>query len=282
MSSLIQRERVATTRDGFAAMIPANQEIVYHSLIEGYAEDQERENAGKVNRYLRPILDRLGAKRLLDAGCGVGAMVQSLLDLGYDTYGFDLQEQTPIWAAAGRSTDRFVVTDPLRLDLPFADGSFDCVFSFGVLEHVGTEDGHATRRTDYHAIREQWVRELFRVVAPGGHLLLGGPNKAFPVDTAHALDAGASQAERWLSAKVGVSIHKPWGPYFLWGYDDVRRYLDGLSCRIEGLSVDGLANYTRVPAPFGALARGYVRHLPKPLLATGFNPWVMALVRREA
>ncbi len=282
MSSLIRRERASTSLDGFAAMVPARPEVVYHSLIEGYAEDQERENAGKVERYLRPILDRIGAKRLLDAGCGVGAMVQSLLDLGYDAYGFDLIEQIPIWAAAGRSPDRFLVTDPLCLELPFDDGAFDCVFSFGVLEHVGTEDGHATRRPDYHAIRTQWVRELFRVVAPGGHLLLGGPNKGFPVDTAHALDAGASSAERWLSARIGASIHKPWGPYFLWGYGDVRRYLDGLPCLIEGLSVVGLANYTRVPAPFGALARGYVRHLPKPLLATPFNPWVMALVRRQA
>jgi len=280
MTGLIRWDRARGDLDGYASMVLETPALIYQSLNEDYAADQERENAGKVERYLAPILSGLGARRVVDAGCGVGAMVERLLELGFDAHGFDLQEQTPIWARAGRSRERYLVTDPLELALPLDDGSCDCVFSFGVLEHIGTENGHATRRADYHAIREQWTREVFRVIRPGGHLLLGGPNRRFPVDTAHGLDSRATAAERWLSRRVGVSIHSPWGENFLWSYGDVRRYLAGLPYRMEGLSVHGLANYSRVPAPFGALARAYVKHLPKPLLATGLNPWVMALVQK--
>jgi SAM-dependent methyltransferase len=283
MPNLILQDRVVEIVEGFASMVPGRGDaLVYNSLLPGYAEDQVNENAARTDRYLLPILRRIGARSVLDAGCGVGATVQRLLELGIDAYGFDLLEQAPLWAAAGHSPDRFVVAGPQHLDLPFADGAFDCVCSFGVLEHVGTTDGHATRRPDYHAIRQQWTRELFRVVRPGGHLLLGGPNRGFPVDTAHGLDAAAGRLERWLSRQARVSVHRTWGENFLWSYGDVRRYLAGQPCRVEGISVHGLANYTRVPFPFGSLARAYVRHLPRPLLATGFNPWVMALVRRQA
>lgn len=283
MADLVEQARVISYIDGYPATVPGNGgDVIYHALLPGYAEDQERENVLRTDRYLMPILRRIGAKRVLDAGCGVGATVQRLAEHGLDAYGFDLIEQTPIWAAAGRPVDRYVVTSPLHLDLPFPDGSFDCVYSFGVLEHVGTQDGHATRRPDYHAIRTQWTRELFRVVRPGGHLLLGGPNRGFPVDTAHALDAGAGRVERWLSKRLRVSIHRTWGDYFLWSYGDARRYLSGLPFTIEALSVDGLANFSRIPRPFGGMARRYVRHLPKGLRATGFNPWMMALVRRNA
>ncbi len=283
MVVMIEPSRVITHIDGYAATIPSDGDgVIYQALIPGYAEDQQKENIGRTDNYLVPILRRIGAKQVLDAGCGVGATVQRLSHHGFDAYGFDLIEQTPIWAAAGLSPERFVVTDPIKLELPFADASFDCVYSFGVLEHVGTRDGHATRRPDYHDIRTQWTRELFRVTRPGGHLLLGGPNRRFPVDTAHALDAGAGPMERWLSAKFRVSLHRVWGDYFLWSYGDVRRYLKGLPFTLEALTVDGLANYSRIPRPFGALARRYVKHLPKPLLATGFNPWVMALVRKDA
>jgi hypothetical protein len=75
-------------------------------------------------------------------------------------------------------------------------------------------------------------------------------------------------------------VHKTWGENFLWGYPDVVRYLDGLPGSIEPLSVDGLLAYSRVPGPVRPLVKFYTRHMPRRLLATGFNPWVMALVRR--
>jgi SAM-dependent methyltransferase len=281
MRSPLLEDRLVGRVQEYPAMVVESRGPTYHALTSEYAARQVVDNVVKTERYLEPILRRIGAKKVLDAGCGVGTMIRTLLASDYDAYGFDLQENVPHWVQHGLPKERFVVTDPDRLDLPFEAGWFDAVFSFGVIEHVGTVDGHATRRPDWHAVRQQWVNELFRVVRVGGHMLLAGPNRRFPVDSAHGLDADATRLERWLSQRAGVSIHRPWGPNFLWGFDDLARYTQDLPCTIIPLSVEGLAEFSRIPFPFGGLAKAYVKHLPKHLLGTGYNPWMVALVRRD-
>jgi SAM-dependent methyltransferase len=173
------------------------------------------------------------------------------------------------------------VVDPVELDLPFQDGVLDFAYSFGAIEHVGTFDGHATRRADYHECRRQWLREVFRTVRPGGHMLLGGPNRHFPLDFSHGLDSQSSAAERRLSQISGVSVHRTWGEYFLWGYEDIPRYLEGLSFEVEARSVQGLLKFGRVPRPLRSLAALYVHALPRAALSSGLNPWMMALVHKD-
>ncbi len=251
------------------------------TTTEAYDREQRRNNVRVAREYVAPICRRTGSRRVLDVGCGVGTSVLTLLEEGLDAYGVDLPGLTPYWKRDGCSPDRFFVVAPVNHELPFEDDSLDLAYTFGVLEHIGTVDGHAIRAHDYHAQRRQWVREMYRCIRPGGHLLLGGPNRGFPFDFSHGLDFEASAVERWLSARCGFSVHRTWGEYFLWGYSDVARYLDGFDFRMQALSIDGLLEYGRVPSLARPIAAAYVRRLPRFLLPTGFNPWVMALVQKR-
>lgn len=55
--------------------------------------------------------------------------------------------------------------------LPFSDGTFDLVISNHVIEHVGDSDA-----------QDDHVRELARVLRPGGWLYLAMPNRWAPVE----------------------------------------------------------------------------------------------------
>ena len=270
--------------DGYSSMLadPALAAERPDTTTEEYSQDQIDVNARITREYLEPILRRTDSRSTLDVGCGVGKSVATLLEDGFDTCGVDLPGLTRYWSRLGCPADRFFVVDPEDFRLPFEDGALDFAFSFGVLEHVGTLDGHATRHPDYRQRRAAWLREIYRVVKPGGHLLMGGPNRNFPLDFSHGLDSRASALERWLSRVAGRSIHRTWGEYFLWGYPDVARYLEGCEHRMEALSIDGLLRFGRVPGPLRSLAGLYIRHLPRGLRASGFNPWVMALIRKAA
>jgi len=145
---------------------------------------------------------------------------------------------------------------------------------------VGTSDGHASRLPDYRVIRRDWLREVYRCVRPGGYLLMGGPNRQFPIDVAHGLDSRASRIERWLSGCAGVSVHKPWGEGFLWSYGDFGEFLSGLPFALTPLRIDGYLGLSRVPAALRPLVKLYLHALPRRWLGTGLNPWVLALIRR--
>ncbi len=110
-------------------------------------------------RVVTTVLDQLslppGAK-ILDAGCGSGAMLDTLQRYG-TAVGTD---SSSLAIAAARNRGHHV--EPGSLDqLPFATGSFDLVTCMDVIEHV---------REDERALGELW-----RITAPGGYVLLTVP-----------------------------------------------------------------------------------------------------------
>jgi SAM-dependent methyltransferase len=269
--------------NGYLATAPVPDRGRPAATTAEYAAEQYAYQPLKTQRYLIPLLEQFGARTVVDVGCGVGEMAQTLISAGYDAYGVDLLEAEPLWAVAGeqgRSRERFAVVDPDCFRMPFADCSIDFIFSFGVIEHVGTADGHSARLPGYKAIRRQWVCELFRSLKIGGHMLLGGPNRSFPIDAAHGPDCAANLIERKVSEWTRLSIHRVWGEHFLWSYRDLADYLRDLPCSVEPRSIHGFLDFSRVPRLLNPMARAWVEGMPRRFLGTGCNPWMMALVEK--
>ncbi|MGR8930437.1 MAG: class I SAM-dependent methyltransferase [Gammaproteobacteria bacterium] len=276
---IVDRNRLVSATSGFRSTDSQSLDLP-DLTTDDYADTQLQLNERKTLDFVLPFIHETGAKSVLDVGCGVGKMVSTLSDEGFDAYGVDLSGLQNRWKQLNLSPSHFFVVGPEKLSLPFHDNSLDFAFSLGVIEHVGTSDGHAARRADYHEIRKQWTQEIFRTISPGGHMLLAGPNRAFPIDVAHGLDSQSSALERKLSEWAGASVHKTWGENFLWGYPDVHRYLAGQNYSLKPLSVASYLHHSRVPALVRPLVKAYVDYLPKYLLDTGFNPWTAVLVRK--
>lgn len=129
----------------------------------------------KLNGYERSLVRHLRAHplpalpagaRVLDAGCGTGLLTLALLrtlERPAQISAVDLS--APSLARAQRAVENLPAPRKHRtqfaqanvLALPFVDEAFDLVVTSGVLEYVPLADG---------------MRELARVLRPGGHLFL--------------------------------------------------------------------------------------------------------------
>ena len=99
-----------------------------------------------------------GQGRLLDVGCATGRFLHRMKLVGWHVAGIELD---PVAAATAKNvTPDIFVGDPL--DAPFADGSFDVVTSFHVLEHLTRPVAALSR--------------MIRWLAPHGLLIVEVPN----------------------------------------------------------------------------------------------------------
>lgn len=109
---------------------------------------------------------RLDGQRVLDLGCGVGEYVRAFARRGAAALGCDV-EMARLAEARTRGTTSVVAAAGEAL--PFRTGSLDVVVLNEVLEHV--QDDAAT------------MREVGRVLGPGGTCVIFAPNRLFPFET---------------------------------------------------------------------------------------------------
>lgn len=116
------------------------------------------------------VLARLRGSRALEVGYAFAEppYLAALLGTGFDELtGVDLADAT----VPGMSTVRADVRE-----LPFDDGAFDLVLCVSTLEHVGADNtGYGLEAEDDGQSRSTALRELRRVLAPDGRLLITVP-----------------------------------------------------------------------------------------------------------
>lgn len=122
-------------------------------------------------------------KAILDAGCGTGAILERLGNPAKNI-GVDLSPEA-IAICKKRGLDNVRQADVCAL--PFADASFDAVISSSVLYHQWVKDVPGA------------VREMHRVLRPGGLLLLNLPAWQF-LHSAH--DDAVMTAHRFRRKEV--------------------------------------------------------------------------------
>jgi SAM-dependent methyltransferase len=109
-------------------------------------------------------------RRVLDVACGSGFGLHMLRDAGARPIGIDLDSPALAEARGLDAGSRLVRADATRL--PLSDGCVELVTSFETIEHVA----------DAAAL----VRELRRVLRPGGLLVVSTPNRDFGPPARHA------------------------------------------------------------------------------------------------
>lgn len=177
--------------------------------------------------------------RVLEIGSGRGSMLRWLLEQGTTAQGVEI-DQALIDEGRAAHGD-LPITHVTGVTLPLPDASVDVVVSFDVFEHIPDSDAH--------------LREVRRVLRPGGWYLLQTPNKwtntvfetiRWRSFTAwrpiHCALHTAGQLERRF-LRLGFSVAFDDVPvmtdYFI---GKVRRYLGGM-----GVAVLRLVNPDRLP-----------------------------------
>ena len=114
------------------------------------------------NHVLQVIDEEAGESRsveILNVGCGFSQILRHINPRHRYT-GVDVDERSLGQCRQRFPQARFEACGPF--ELPFPDASFDVVFATEVIEHVLDP--------------QRWLRELLRVLRPGGRLQLSTPN----------------------------------------------------------------------------------------------------------
>jgi len=156
MKKLTQTEASQYWRSVHGAAVADLAAVCFPDRTHAFNRFFDRIQRHAVRRCLTHLGIALEHRRVLDWGCGRGRWLGFFAARQATAVGVDLSSD----AAKICRGKGFVVCQGSIAALPFADCSFDIVSSITVIQHVVPEDQEAA------------IRELQRVLKPGGHAVL--------------------------------------------------------------------------------------------------------------
>lgn len=195
----------------------------------------------------------LNGKSIIDCGCGTGEYVHALRGLGHEAWGIEYTLAT-LRRTARRAPppDHLFVSDIEHAALPAAQ--FDVALLNEVLEHIPND--------------AQGLHEIYRLLKPGGSLVIFAPNRRYPFET-HGV--WLKRPRRRLPHSIPFIPYIPLGlgryvfDYWARNYwpHELRALVEQAGFRVErvGYVWQTLENISgRQPAPL-RLLRPLLRHL---------------------
>jgi SAM-dependent methyltransferase len=208
---------------------------------------------------------------VLDVGCNTGYGTLGFVHVGGRVVGVDVSP-TAIEAARAAAVDgrpEFLTTD--GLSLPFPDASFGLVVAFQVLEHIDDP--------------LPYLRELARVSAPGGIIVLTTPNAATrlypgmtPWNRFHVREYRADELEGLLrSVFPQVRIRGMFGTATL--YETEIGRVDGARRRVRRNEAAKRAAAAAVARAAAARRRPLPVRMARAALPAGARAWLRSVTR---
>ncbi|MCX6053866.1 MAG: class I SAM-dependent methyltransferase [Chloroflexi bacterium] len=177
------------------------------------------------------LLPPIHEGRVLDIGCADGSLGKKLNEIGWKSYGIDINFQNTKLTLQKNVLSTLC---DLESDFPFRDRSFDAIVAFEVIEHL--------------VDTRQFINECYRILKPNGYLILTTPNLAsfsnrirllfgqYPAWMDYDLESGSGHIRYFTSTilrlqteSLGFHLEKKRGsaipiPFLsrLWGKDNSR------------------------------------------------------------
>ncbi|MFE1174608.1 class I SAM-dependent DNA methyltransferase [Streptomyces sp. NPDC058773] len=185
MTELETCETLRATRESYDAIAPTYAQMFHDSLRD---RPLERALLGAFAELVRANDDA----EVADLGCGPGYVTAHLHGLGLKAFGVDA---SPVMVGLAREAHpglRFEVGSMAALDL--ADGALGGVLARWSVIHTPPQDLPAV------------LAEIARVLAPGGHLLIGFPATDGPHHETQAYDHAVATAYRWSPDRLAALL----------------------------------------------------------------------------